>query len=137
MESVEQLKFVPVKNGTTLEDIHGLCPKCGFNFQGPDVKEHIKADMRGMDQFSGYSDEELDTMATDIAKDYGWTPENPVHFSLIIGIELPGSNNQVVMHQCSKCETAWDRFSKKEGKYELEIEEYTDAEIQTETSEED
>lgn len=123
MESVEQLKFVPVENGTTLSDIHGKCPKCGFDFKGPDVKEHLLSEMRTMPHFDGMSDEELNTQAIQIAKNYGWTEEEPRSFSLIIGVELPGAVNGVVLHQCPGCESTWDRHSHREGTYEIALEE--------------
>lgn len=133
MESVEQLKFVPVENGTTLTDIHGKCPKCGFDFKGPDVRDHVLSELRTLERFAGTSDEELNRIAMEIAKaNFGWTEEEPKTFSLIIGVEIPGAVNGVVLHQCPGCETSWDRFSFREGTYELEIEAPTDGEIQSE-----
>lgn len=119
MESVEQLKFVPVEGGTTLTDIHGTCPKCGFNFNGPDVREHLLGEIRSMERFAGNSEEQLQEIASEIASNYGWTEQNPKTFSLVIGVELPGADDGIVMHQCPGCETTWDRFSKKEGQYEI------------------
>lgn len=111
-----------------LTDIHGKCPKCGFDFNGPDVREHILSEMRTLEHFANYSEEDLQTVASQIAKEnYGWTEEEPRSFSLIIGVEIPGAVNGVVLHQCPGCETTWDRFSHKEGTYEVTVEELPQA----------
>lgn len=127
MESVEQLKFVPVEGGTTLSNIHGTCPKCGLDFKGPDVREHMLGEIRTMERFATYDEEQLREIATVIAADYGWTEQQPKHFSHIMGVALPGAEENLIMYQCPKCSTCWDKFTGKEGDYEIDNEELPQA----------
>lgn len=114
MERVEQLRFVPVEGGTVLESLHGHCPKCGDNLQGPDVKMYFIEDLMTK-QFEG----DIDAEAERLAGLYGWRPDAPKHFSNIIGIALPDSPDDYILHQCPTCNTTWDKFTKREGTYEI------------------
>jgi len=114
MEKVDQLLFVPAASGTILESLHGHCPKCGDNLQGPDVKTYFIEDLINR-KYEG----DVHAEAERLAALYGWTKEAPVHFSNIIGIALPGSPDDFILHQCPTCETTWDKFTKREGTYEI------------------
>lgn len=118
MEFIEQLKFIPEENGTTMTDIQGTCPKCGLDFKGPDVREHLLGEIRNMERFATYDEEQLREIATVIAADYGWTEQEPKHFSQIMGVALPGAEENIIMYQCPQCKTCWDKFTGKEGDYQ-------------------
>ncbi len=113
---VQEFKFVPVEGGTVLDSIHGKCPKCDFNFAGEDVKMHF---------LKKYSElptamEDVEAEAERAAAMYGWSAEKPVSFSNIMGIEIRDAYDGTVMHQCPECHTTWDRFTNREGTYEIE-----------------
>ncbi len=115
MEKVEQLRFVPVEGGTILDSLHGHCPKCGDSFQGPDVKMHFIQDLVDK-QYDG----DVEAEAERLAALYGWTKEQPKNFSNIIGITLSDNPDEYIMHQCPTCQTTWDKFTKREGMYQLD-----------------
>lgn len=112
---VQEFKFVPVEGGTILESIHGKCPKCNFDFAGEDVKMHFLKHLSEQPN----AVEDIEAEAERIAAMYGWTAEKPVSFSNIMGIEIRGAYDGTVMHQCPECHTTWDRFTNREGTYEM------------------
>lgn len=102
---IEETKISVVEGGTVLQDPHGTCPKCLCNFKGEDVKEYYLKNFRAHQP--DLSEEELHKYVAQITAQYGYTSENPVHFSNIIGIHLPGKN-EVEFYQCPECETIWN-----------------------------
>lgn len=80
-----------------------------------------------MERFATYDEEQLREIATVIAADYGWTEQQPKHFSHIMGVALPGAEENLIMYQCPKCSTCWDKFTGKEGDYEIDNEELPQA----------
>ena len=112
---LEEIRISDVPKGTELQDIHGLCPKCSFNFRGPDVRDLFVEKFASDLSMAEYTPEQRKEIATQVAMEhYGWTEEKPTHFSNIIGIEIPGAYDGVLIHQCPECETMWHRFTKKE-----------------------
>jgi hypothetical protein len=55
------------------------CPHCNCNLDGGDIFETL----RSLDAYKNYSDIEVQTLA----QNYGWTENNKIHFSLLIGID--------------------------------------------------
>jgi len=53
--------------------------------------------------------------ATETAKSYGCTKENPKSFGKdVVGIEVRGKYDGVSYWECQKCKTVFDRFTMKE-----------------------
>jgi len=71
------------------------CPKCDVSWVGQDIMEY-------------FQDEEIAGM-------YGWTPDNPKHFSVnVVMVEYPDHYDGASEIQCKVCGTRIGRFS---GKY--------------------
>ena len=88
------------------------CPECGFFWKGEDIHAHfLKRRAEGDSHYADKTDEEI----RETAGHYGWTEEEPISFSHIVGIELPyGHPNRydgVSYWMCPKCRTTWNRFS--------------------------
>lgn len=109
---MDEIKISVVENGTVLTDTHGICPKCSYNFDGDDVCDYFK--YAYAERHPEKTTSEITQMAQETAAMYGWSPEKPVRFSRIIGIEIPGGYDGIMFHQCPECETTWDRFNGKE-----------------------
>ena len=93
-------------------DHHGLCPKCGADWDGGDIFEHLKELRAARDSFYGpKTDAELRVFA----RCYGWTPETPKRFSKLIGVELPYGHpdhyDGVSFWRCPECAYQWSRFA--------------------------
>ena len=88
------------------------CPKCGGNWDGGDIYEKLKSH----ELYKNYTEEQL----LDAASSYGWTPKHRIHFSLLIGIELPWNHPQhydgISYWQCPHCNETWNRFTMKQEK---------------------
>lgn len=115
---IEETKISVVENGTVLTDTHGTCPKCSYNFKGDDVRDYFKR--MYCKHHPEMATAEIDRMAQVIAAEYGWKPDSPVYFSNIIGIEIPGQYDGVMLYQCPECETTWNRSTGKEVAIVLE-----------------
>lgn len=109
---IEEVKISVVEDGTILKDTHGICPKCSYNFKGEDVRDYFERAYR--EHNPDLSATEIKRRAAKTAVQYGWSKKNPVSFSNIIGIEIPGGYDGVMFHQCPKCNTTWNRFTGKE-----------------------
>jgi hypothetical protein len=90
-------------------DRAGLCPKCGADWNAGDVLETFKQKRTDGDDFwKNKTDEEIEK----IAGHYGWTPEKPVSFSRLIGVEIRGRYDGVSHWQCPDCKVEFPRFKK-------------------------
>lgn len=93
----------------TLDD-RGVCPECGADWDAGDIFERLK-EMRahGREFYANKTDEEIEN----IARQYGWAPGSPKHFSRLIGVELPHGHPEhydgVSFWQCPDCKTQWKR----------------------------
>lgn len=92
-------------------DHHGLCPKCGADWDGGDIFEHLKELRAAGDSFYG---PKTDAELQEIAGHYGWTPETPKRFSKLIGVELPYGHpdhyDGVSFWRCPECAHEWPVF---------------------------
>jgi hypothetical protein len=107
---IDEIKISVVPEGTILESIHGICPKCSYNFEGEDVRSYFYREMK--QRQPSLTEEQLQNESLEIAVQYGWTKEKPLKFSNIVGVEIPGSLDGTMFHQCPECETMWDRSGK-------------------------
>lgn len=88
------------------------CPECGMSWVGKDIYEAF-AEMRekGEQPYSTMTDQQLEAAAGQ----YGWTPENPKHFRLLLGIELSYGDHKrydgVSYWRCPGCKATWNRFT--------------------------
>lgn len=109
---IDEIKISIVPEGTILESIHGICPKCSYNFEGEDVRSYLYRAMK--ERKPSLTEEQLQDQSLEMAVEYGWRKEKPVTFSNIIGVEIPGALDGVMFYQCPECETMWDRLTSKE-----------------------
>ena len=87
----------------------GLCPECGADWNAGDILETFKQKKTDGDDFwKDKTDEEIEK----IAGQYGWTPEKPISFSRLIGVEIRGEYDGVSYYRCPECERPWPRFKK-------------------------
>ncbi len=86
-------------------DRYGCCPNCKTSWDGGDLFESL----RSLDLYKANSDEEIQN----IARNYGWTPENRIHSSRLIGIEIRGLYDGVAFYRCPNtlCNSTWSRFT--------------------------
>jgi hypothetical protein len=117
MEIIDELKFVPVENGTELTSLEGKCPKCDFNFDAGDVRDVLRVELAKRIVQFGLDKELTEEDLDEACALYGWTKETPVHFSHILGIDIEGAEDGLILHQCPECSTTWDRFTGREGTY--------------------
>lgn len=82
-----------------LDDL-GACPACGVSWDDGSIFDKL----RTQDWCAGMSDDEL---RAHIAQFYD---SDTKHFSRLIGIELQGLYDGVIMWQCPDCKSRWDRF---------------------------
>ena len=68
-----------------------ICPHCGFDLDGGDIFEKFLEHHKG-DQ----------AKAADSAEAYGWSKENPCHFSLRAGLYCM-DKDCIVQESCPKC----------------------------------
>ena len=78
-----------------------ICPLCNANWKQSDIADHFES--------TGCSREE----AEEKASHYGWTKENKLFFSRLIGIEIEGGYDGISEWMCPDCESKWDRFTNK------------------------
>jgi len=98
-----------VGESPTKLDRDGLCPACGTNWNAGDIFETFKQMRAAGDSFYvNKTDEEIE----EIAGQYGWTRENPVSFSRLIGVEIRGEYDGVSYWRCPDCNHQWPRFKK-------------------------
>jgi rubredoxin len=92
-------------------DHHGLCPKCGADWDGGDIFERLKELRSAGDSFYG---PKTDAELQEIAGHYGWTPETTERFSKLIGVELshdhPDHYDGVSFWRCPECAHQWPVF---------------------------
>ena len=81
-------------------DDSGTCPACGVSWDAGPIFDKL----RPQDWCAHMSDDELQAYIT---KSYGTGPK---HFSRLIGVEIQGLYDGVIMWQCPDCKTRWDRF---------------------------
>lgn len=85
------------------------CPECGANWDNGDIfdvlqKKHLNEPIEKVKEWASH---------------YGWSEDNKVHFSKVIGLEIPGKYDGVSYWKCPECQMLWDRFTeKKVGKYD-------------------
>jgi ribosomal protein L37AE/L43A len=73
------------------------CPKCNANWDGGDIYEVLfKRTKDSEDCYIGYEPEQIEL----IAKEYGWTKENPVRFQRLITVKRRNGSN---CWQCPDC----------------------------------
>ena len=91
-------------------DQHGLCPKCGANWDAGDILEKFeKLRDAGDSYYAIKTNEEL----VEIAGSYGWTPETPKRFTRLIGIEFPRLYDGVWEYACPDCDARFPRFQER------------------------
>lgn len=81
------------------------CPVCGANWNAGDIYEVL----RNHDGYKGWTNEKI----LEAASHYGWSKENPKHFTRLIGIEILGQYDGVSIWRCPDCGSEWDRFTNK------------------------
>ena len=93
-----------VKNTIRFSELKN-CPHCKCNWNGGDILECLSKHPL----YSNYTKEQL----LEAAGHYGWTPETPKNFSLVIGIELPYDHpnhyDGISYWQCPECKTVFTR----------------------------
>ena len=91
------------------------CPKCGAQWQGEDIFEYFMRVRAEGDPFYGSKTEEE---IREVAGNYGWSEENRICFTHLIGVELeynhPWHYDGVSYWQCHQCKTTWNRWSNEE-----------------------
>lgn len=87
-----------------LENKNGPCPKCDADWDGGDIYEQLKA----LDTYKEKSDEEIKM----IASHFGWTEENKVRSTKLIGIEVRERYDGISYYQCPNCKQVWDRWTR-------------------------
>lgn len=78
-----------------------ICPHCGTDWDAGDIYEVL--------QKNPYYQDKTDEEVKIIAGYYGWSEENKIRFSNIIGIEDPRIYDGVSWWACPQCNTRWDR----------------------------
>lgn len=85
----------------------GECPECGTSWDGGDIFENLKKD----EFYKGKTDDEIKISASQ----YGWSEENKIRSSKLIGIELPWDHPDhiegISFWQCPECEVIWNRLT--------------------------
>lgn len=76
------------------------CPACNVTWDGDDIFEHFMATGR-------YTREN----AEDVARNYGWTPENKRCFKINMVVIDASRYGGVSYYRCTSCESTWDRFT--------------------------
>ena len=88
------------------------CPECGGSFNRKDVLQffrEVKEDPTNPNH-AHYKDK-TDEQIIEVAGMYGYTPEKPIYFSDLIGIEYEGFYDGVLVWECPHCQTQWGRFT--------------------------
>lgn len=84
----------------------GKCPHCNKDWDGGDIYD-VLASM-GVNVIKSQKDVE------ELAKGYGWTPENKLHFSNTNTIEIDHPLMKEVFYQCNKCNYVYEALTGKE-----------------------
>lgn len=87
-----------------LENKNGPCPKCGESWDDGDIYEKLSSFSKN----KGKSEEEMKK----IAGYFGWTEENKVRSTKLIGIEIREEYDGVSYYQCPFCKQVWDRWTR-------------------------
>jgi ribosomal protein L37AE/L43A len=82
---------------TQLSEI-GNCPECGASWDAGAVYDGLRA-------HAAYADK-TDDEVREIAAQYG---DSDAHFSRLIGVEIRGAYDGVLLWQCPDCQTQWRR----------------------------
>jgi len=102
------------------DNITGKCPECEFNWDKGDAFENVKQQEEEFQKSFPASKypEMVREYATEEAlkkrafKNYGWTPENPVHLSHLTHLMLSDGDldsiDDFTHYQCPKCMIAWN-----------------------------
>lgn len=94
------------------------CPECDEQWKGDDIYHYFlnQRDNPNSEQHEFYknmTDEEIYKSATC----YGYTHENPSHFTNLIGVQLshdhPNHYDGVSYWMCPGCKLTWNRFTNK------------------------
>jgi uncharacterized Zn ribbon protein len=85
------------------------CPKCGSNWNDGDIFQKLRE----------LHPEESDEEILESAEMFGWSKENPKHFSRCIGIEDPFVYDGISWWRCPDCETTWNRWTEIENPINL------------------
>lgn len=79
------------------------CPSCKESWDDGDIFETF----RKAEHYKNLTDAEIEEKASS----YGWSKENPQHFSKLIGIEVMGKYDGISYWKCPHCSTYWDRWT--------------------------
>jgi len=107
-----EVTMASTKSGNFPKPISELdeCPFCGTRWKGEDIFDYFMQLKEDGDPYYGPKTVE---QIKETAGHYGWTEENPQHFSHLIGIEVQTKYDGVSYWRCpnDECRCTWDRFT--------------------------
>jgi len=91
----------------TPESRCGDCPECGTSWDDGDIFDTLRAD----EFYEDKTDEEVKISASQ----YGWSENNKIRRTKLMGLELPWDHPDhregICFWQCPECNTIWNRYT--------------------------